>query len=112
MRWSGKLGFTELTEVSPGRIEDVITEHPAMGDVDNRTGTVRVGDEVLPQIGTTTAVSVLFGSGERLDFSKLRYVTHRGTRWVPSSIVEEPPRVLIFIGEEYNGPGPAPADEE
>lgn len=109
MRWSGKLGFSEEVEVSKGRYEDRITETPAMGDVETRTDTFAVADEVLPQHRTSTSVSVLFGSGERVDISRLRYVTHRRKRYVPSSIVEEHPRVVIYIGEEYHGPGPAEA---
>lgn len=109
MRWSGKLGFAEEVEVSKGRFEDVITESPAMGDVETRTDTFVVADEVLPQYRTSTSVSVLFGSGERVDISHLRYITHRGKRYVPSSIVEEHPRVVIYIGEEYHGPEPSNA---
>lgn len=104
MRWSGKLGFSTEVEVSKGRIEDSITETPAMGDVETRTDTFSTSDQVLPEHRTSTSVSVLLGSSERVDFSKLRYITHRGRRYVPSSIVEEHPRVVIYIGEEYNGP--------
>jgi hypothetical protein len=78
-----------------------------MGEVETRTDAFTVGDRVLPEYRTNTSVSVLFGSGERVDFSKLRYITHRGNRFVPSSIVEEHPRVVIFIGEEYSGPEPS-----
>lgn len=107
MRWSGKLGFTTEVEVSKGRFEDVVTERPAMGEIETRTDTFTVGDQVLTRAGTSTSVSVLFGSVERIDFSSLVYITHRGKRYVPSSIVEDIPRIVIYLGEEYNGPKPA-----
>lgn len=107
MRWSGKLGFSTEVEVTKGRFEDVVTERSVMGEIETRTDTFIVGNQVLTQTGTSTSVSVLFGSVERIDFSTLVYVTHRGKRYVPSSIVEDIPRVVIYIGEEYNGPEPA-----
>lgn len=107
MRWSGKLGFSTEVEVTKGRFEDVVTERPAMGEIETRTDTFTVGNQVLTETGTSTSVSVLFGSVERIDFSTLVYITHRGKRYVPSSIVEDIPRVVIYIGEEYNGPKPA-----
>lgn len=107
MRWSGKVGFSTEVEISKGRFEDVVTERPAMGDVETRTGTFRVGDQVLTETGTTTSVSVLLGSVERIDFSSIVYITHRGKRYVPSSIVEDIPRLTFYLGEEYNGPKPA-----
>lgn len=106
MRWSGHLGFSNEVEVSKGRFEDVVTQRPAMGEVETRTGTFRVGDQVLTETGTSTSVSVLFGSVERIDFSSIVYITHRGKRYVPSSIVEDIPRVTFYLGEEYNGPKP------
>lgn len=107
MRWSGLLGFTTEVEVSKGRFEDVVTERPAMGEIETRTGTFTIGNQVLTETGTSTSVSVLLGSVERVDFSSLVYVKHRGKRYVPSSIVEDIPRVVIYFGEEYNGPKPA-----
>lgn len=107
MRWSGKIGFSTEVEISKGRFEDVVTQRPAMGDVETRTGTFTIGDQVLTETGTTTSVSVLLGSVERIDFSSVVYITHRGKRYVPSSIVEDIPRVVFYLGEEYNGPEPA-----
>lgn len=107
MRWSGMIGFSEEVEISKGRFDDVVTERPAMGEVETRTGTFTVGNQVLTETGTSTSVSVLLGSVERIDFSSIVYITHRGKRYVPSSIVEDIPRVVFYLGEEYNGPKPA-----
>lgn len=107
MRWSGHLGFSTEAEVSKGRFEDVVTERPAMGEIETRTDTFTIGDQVLTKAGTSTSVSVLFGSVERVDLSNLVYIKHRGKFYVPSSIVEDIPRVVIYFWEEYNGPKPA-----
>ena len=36
----------------------------------------------------------------------IRYITYKGIRWQIQSIVDEPPRIVIYIGEKYNGPTP------
>jgi len=106
MRYSGKLGISEQTEVRPGIWEDVITEHDVVGTVETKSETLVIGDQILPRAGTTTSVS-LFSRGAKVqDNSDIAYVTHAGKRWVPQSIVTNYPRIVMYLGEEYHGPVP------
>lgn len=112
MRYSGKLGLAEQTEVSPGVWEETITERDAIGEMVQRTETLESGDNVLPRYVTTTSVSVLaLGVGPQ-DNSRIRYVTHTGKRWQIRSIVDEPPRIVIYFGEEYHGPKPVGSSDD
>lgn len=106
MRYSGKLGIAQQTEVSPGVWEETITEHDVVGDMKQRTEALETGDRIHPRYVTTTSVSVLaFGVGLQ-DNSMIRYATKAGKRWVISSIVNKPPRLVLYFGEEYHGPIP------
>lgn len=106
MRASIKIGSGESVEVRPGIWEDVITEVSYLAEVRQRTEAFSTADSVLPQYRTTTSVSVLTDRTLRLDNSDLRYVLYGGVRWSISSAVHEPPRLTLFVGEEYNGPLP------
>ena len=106
MRTSGKLGYAESLEVRPGIWEDVITEHEFLGEVVQRTEAFSLADSVLPQYRTTTSVSVLSGGVDKENYSNLRYVTYMGNSWSISSVVLQPPRMIMYIGEVYNGPFP------
>lgn len=106
MRWSGKLGYSEQTETSPGVWENVITEREALGQVKQRTEVLNPSDTVLPRYETSTSISVLSQGTDKIDYSNLAYVTYKGKNWVPRNIVEDFPRMTIFIGEEYHGPLP------
>lgn len=108
MRYSGKIGYGQQVERAPGIWEDVITERDALGEVKQTTEAFTVANSILPQYRTTTSVSVVSEGTEKVNYSDLRYVTHAGVRWSPASIVVEPPRLIIFIGEEYHGPIPEP----
>ena len=103
--WAGKLGYSEQTEIKPGQWDDVITEVDARGDLLNRTEVLDRADSILPRYRTTTSISVLWRE-PRIPDSSIVYVTNKGTRWAISTIVHEFPKIVIYIGEEYDGPLP------
>lgn len=106
MRYSGKLGLVEQQEVRPGIWEEVVTEVPVLGTVRQRTEVLNGEGNVLPEYATTTSISVPARGVGPQDNSNIRYITYKGTRWQIRSIVDEPPRIVIYIGEVYNGPTP------
>lgn len=108
MRYSGKLGLSEQTEVSPGIWEEIITEVDVLGQVEQRTEVLQSSDSVLPRYTTTTSISVL---SRPVPHNSIVYVTYLGKRWKPGSIVTEFPKIRIFIGEEYHGPIPEPSPD-
>lgn len=106
MRYSGKLGLVQQTEVRPGIWEETVTEVSVLGEVRQRTEVLDSGDAILPRYRTTTSISVpARGVGPR-DNSMIRYITYKGDRWQIASIVDEPPRIVVYIGEVYRGPTP------
>lgn len=106
MRYSGKIGYAVPTETAPGVWEDVITEVAALGDVVQRTEVLEGTDSVIPSYRTTTSISVPSGGVLKERYNDLRYVTYMGKNWTISSAVLQPPRLIIYIGEVYNGPTP------
>lgn len=110
MRWAGKIGYTQNTEIKPGIWDDVITEVSAMGDLVQTTEVLR-SEGVLGETATTTSISVVT-DGKRVPLNKIKYVTFDGVRWQIASMVRQPPRLVIYLGEEYNGPLPEPAPVE
>lgn len=106
MRISVSLGFVETSEVRPGIWEETVTEVPALGELRQRTEALDGSDTVLPRYRTTTSVSVPARGVGHVDNSSIRYVKYSGERWVVSTIVDEYPRIVIYVGEVYNGPTP------
>lgn len=107
MRYSGKLGLTEKTEISPGLWEDVITERPVMGTVKQTTERLEGAGDILPRLFTNTSLSVpALGVGE-VDNDVIRYVWWKGKRWQVESIVDDGPNITIFFGGLYRGPIPS-----
>lgn len=103
MRWAGKIGYAEVTEITPGVWDDVITEVDAVGDLKQTTEPLDSSDSVLPRYRTTTSVSVV-SDGERIPDAGLRYISWRGELWQINTVTREWPRIVIYIGEVYRGP--------
>lgn len=107
MRYSGVLGIVEEQEVRPGIWEEVVTEKKVLGDMKTETETHATTDEILPRVSSTRSVSVpARGIGPR-DNSSIRYATYAGKRWAITSVVDQPPQIVCYFGEEYHGPIPS-----
>ena len=104
MRWAGKIGYSVQSEVAPGVWDDVITELDRVGDVVQTTEAFYQGESVLPQKRITTSISVVCDGVLKENYEDIRYLTYAGHRWAPSSVVLQWPRIVIYMGERYNGP--------
>lgn len=107
MRAAIRIGYGQTVEVRPGISEDVITEAEKLAEVKQKTEAFNVAGSIIPEYRTTTSVSVFSDGPSKVNYSDLRYVVHAGERWAIASAVSEPPRIIIFIGEVYNGPLPS-----
>lgn len=107
MRAAIRIGYGQSEEVRPGISEDVITEVEKFAEVLQRTEAFTVEGRIIPEYKTTTSVSVLSDGPVKVNYSNLRYVFYAGERWTITSVVAQPPRMTIFIGEVYNGPIPS-----
>lgn len=106
MRYSGKLGLAQQSEVRPGIWEETVTEKPILGKVEQRTEALAGSSSVIPEYRTTTSISVLSRGPDQLNNADIRYVVYMGVRWTVVSMVYEYPHLVLYIGEKYNGPIP------
>lgn len=104
MRYSGVIGYVAgTTEDPPGVWEEQIVEREYVGNVVQRTEMLDSESSILPKYRTTTSISVLY-NGPGTHYQTIRYVSFMGKRWTISSVVLQPPRIVLYIGEEYHGP--------
>jgi hypothetical protein len=106
VRYFGALGLVQQSEVRPGIWEEAVTEVPVLGTVRQVTAILAGEGNVLPEYTTTTSITVPARGVGPQDTSMIRYITYKGLRWQVRSIVDEPPRIVIYIGEVYRGPTP------
>jgi hypothetical protein len=107
MRFHGKVGYGTTVETSPGVYEDVITERTAMGDVIRASRAMTEGDSVNQNLTVGNSISIVADAYASEHLLELRYVTWQGVRWTVTDVAVERPRLILTLGEVYNGPTPA-----
>ncbi len=105
-RFHGRVGYGESaeTESGSGIYEDSITEREYTGDViqnrQNQQQTTDYNQALTPQ----NIISIVADAYANDRFSAIRYVEWMGTLWTVTSVEVQRPRLLLTLGEVYDGP--------
>lgn len=102
-KFHGKIGYAQTAETAPGVHEEVITEHLYYGDVVQNRSLLRGGDQVNPGVSLGNLISIVADAYAREHFFAIRYVEWAGVRWTVQDVEVQPPRLLLRLGEVYNG---------
>jgi hypothetical protein len=108
-RFFGRVGYGETVEVTPGVWEDNIVERSYFGDVIRNARNLREGENLNMDLSVQNSISIVADAYANDHFFAIRYVEWAGTLWTVSSVEVQSPRLLLRIGEVYNGPTPAVA---
>lgn len=107
MRFHGEVGYGATVETTSGVWEDVITEVAYYGDVESNALRAAQGNEILETITLSNSISIVADAYANENFSNIRYVMWNGIRWTINTITIDRPRLILYLGEVYNGPIPA-----
>ena len=104
-KFHGRVGFgSDTEEVNPGVHTDLIVEHIYYGDVvQNRRG-LRQGDNLNQDVTVSNSISIVADAYAREHFFAMRYVEWAGKFWTVSEVEVQAPRLILQLGEVYNGP--------
>lgn len=102
-KWAGKIGFATLTETAPGVWKDVITERSYKGDEHRVSRRFQGGDTVTESPNISNEISILADAFAFENFQMIRYIVWHGTKWKIKTISVERPRLMLEIGDVYNG---------
>lgn len=106
-RFFGIVGYGEPGEVRAGVWEDVITERPYFGDVTRNTLQFREGEQgVNNNLSVSHSVEVVADAYANEHIYAIRYVEWAGSLWTVTNVEVRRPRLLLRLGEKYNGPTP------
>ena len=105
-KFYGPIGYGVTTETSPGVWEDSIIERSYYGDVERLMTRQTGSDKANKDISVGNTVSIVADAYAVENFSAIRYVEWSGVRWTVDSVTVQSPRLLLSLGEVYNGPIP------
>lgn len=105
-KFFGPIGFAVSTETKPGVWTDGITEYNYYGDVIKNMVRTREGEQVNDNLVVENRLSVVGDPFAYDNFQSMKYVKWMGALWKISSVEIQRPRLLLTIGNVYNGPVP------
>jgi len=105
-RFHGRVGFGETTESKPGVHTDVVVEHIFYGDVIQNRRVLRQGENLNRDLSVSNSISIVGDAYAREHFFAIRYVEWAGQLWSVTDVEIQAPRLILHLGEVYNGPTP------
>jgi len=103
-RFHGRVGFGETAEVSPGVYADSIVEHLFYGDLIQNRRILRQGENLNQDLIVSNSISIVANAYAHERFFAIRYVEWAGQLWTVSNVEVQTPRLILSLGEVYNGP--------
>ncbi len=103
-KFHGRIGYGETVESAPGVWVDTIVEFFYYGDVVRNTRKLLEGENLNKDLSVGNSISIVANAYANEHFFAIRYVEWAGTLWTVSDVEVQVPRLLLRLGEVYNGP--------
>jgi hypothetical protein len=107
-KFYGPIGYAESKETSPGVWVDSITERHYRGDIIRSSRSWSSGESVNDNLKISNDISIIADPFAYQNIHNMKYITWMGADWKISKIDIQRPRLLLTIGEVYNGSKPEP----
>jgi hypothetical protein len=102
-KFHGKIGYAQTVETVPGVHEETIMERLYYGDITRTSRALREGEQVNPVLTLGNSISIVADAYANEHFFAIRYVEWAGVRWTVVDVEVQFPRLLLRLGEVYNG---------
>lgn len=102
-KYFGKVGFGFLVETAAGVYEDKIVEREYYGDFIRTIGRPESAEKVNDNIKINSDISIVADPYANENFYAMKYVTYEGVKWKISAVQVQYPRLILSVGEVYNG---------
>jgi hypothetical protein len=103
-RFYGRVGYGVTVEDHPGVWVDDIVEHSYFGDVVRNSRYLKEGENLNNDLSVQNSISIVADAYANDHFFAIRYVEWAGALWTVQSVEVQSPRLLLRLGEVYNGP--------
>lgn len=103
-RFYGEVGYGISVETAAGVWQDAIVRRSYYGDVVRNTRRLDSGDKVNDDISVGNSIEIVADDEIIENFHAIRYVEWMGKRWKVPNVEVRRPRLLLTLGDIYNGP--------
>jgi len=103
-RFRGRVGYGETVDQGLGVFTDTITEFVYTGDVVKDRRRLSEGENLQFDLSVNNSISIVADAYANEHFHAIRYVEWAGVLWTVTTVDVERPRLILRLGEVYNGP--------
>lgn len=102
-KFYGKIGYAETKETCPGVWTEEITEKEYFGDLIRNSRRLQTASSINDNVVISNEISIIADPFAYKNFHSMRYVEFMGTKWNITNIEVQYPRLILSLGEVYNG---------
>jgi hypothetical protein len=104
-KFYGLVGYGESVEDPPGSgiWINQITEVAYFGDVVRNTRKLESGESLNDNIAVSNSISIIADQYANEHFFAIKFVEWAGVLWTVTSVEVKSPRLLLTLGDVYNG---------
>lgn len=108
-KFYGAVGYATTVEKAGGVYEDDIVERKYYGNIIRNSRRLEASDNgVNDNLTVNNSISIVADPYASEHFFAIRYIRWAGTLWKVSEVEVQSPRLLLRLGEVYNGPTATP----
>lgn len=102
-KWFGKIGYSVSEETSPGVWTQTNTERSYYGELVRNTRKLQSSSNLNDNINVANEISIISDPFANENFHSMRWVEFMGTKWKVGSVDVRYPRIILTLGDVYNG---------
>lgn len=102
-KFYGEIGYATLVETTPGVWKEVIKPIPYQGELVRNHRRLQGTEQANSNITLNNEISIISDPIVMQNFHSIRYVEFMGTKWKATSVDVQYPRLILTMGEVYNG---------
>lgn len=113
-KFYGKVGYSTGAVETPagsGVWVDQIVEKAYYGEIFKQVRTLEQGEPINSDISVSNSVSLVADAFALQNFMNIKYIWWNGVPWTVPSVEVKPPRLVLSLGQIYNGPVYIPEEE-
>lgn len=102
-KFYGPIGYITQKEISPGVWDEVVVERSYRGDITRNNRRWESSEYKNDNLTISNQLSIIADPFLYENSSTIRYVSWLGVRWKVTNIEIQRPRLILTLGEVYNG---------
>lgn len=102
-KFRGVIGYVKSKETAPGVWTDKVTKRTKTLEIVRNMSNWQSGESANDNLKLNNQFSTVADPYAQQNFSDIKYVEFKGTKWKVTSAEVKYPRLLLTIGGVYNG---------